>query len=193
YSRDTVFLGGGTFVVLDAGGRITHLREVTGLSNIADGDYYYTYNATNGTLAERIYDDGSAGPVERTRYIFTNDSLTRIEQDINGIANALIITLTYNNSSRLHGFAEYQYADFFPELIPYWSLLKLGRLPAWPLANSLYTVNIPPAPAFTLAIPFNGFTQTQPDGLLKSYSNTITVPGSGSTTYNYVLEYNCNP
>jgi hypothetical protein len=189
YTRDTIYLGGGSYIVRDASGRITRLSENGATSAGVNGDFYYTY-AAGGVLKERIFDDG-ASSAEKTVFTFSNDSLILFQQDLNGNPGAFVADITYQNSGSIKDFAQYQLVDFFPELSAYWPLIGIGRTPSFPIAKVNYSVSIPGLPFPPVDVPYAGYSLTSPDGFLQGYQNTFSIPGSPTAQFNYTLEYKC--
>ncbi|HSK14494.1 MAG TPA: hypothetical protein VK907_14835 [Phnomibacter sp.] len=189
YSGNRVDLGITGFLELDAARRIAHLRIDNALPVADTGDYFYGYDA-GGFLNDRLYDQG-VWDMEHTRFENDGRSLTAMSIGYGNDPPVITGTFSYLQTPALQRDVIIPYGDIFPELLPFYPLIKYGRLGNLPLERTDLQVNLPNQPMINVVY-HNSNYQLNTDGALSGFDNSITVPGLSPLRRRYLVTYTCN-
>ncbi len=188
YTRDTIYLSNGTYLVKDAAGRIKFLNEAEGLLTDV-GEFFYTYNQA-GQLTERTFDDG-VNEVERYKFSFQGEQLNKYNVDALGVTDLLLGELNYAGGPRISDYVLLQHFELLPELMPYAMLIKAGNLTPYPLTTNKLSINQPPQPPQSRTTTYSGYAQNG-DGYPTAYVAALpSTQGTGTVSLSFNFEYRC--
>ena len=187
YNADTVFLGTGSYLVVDASKRVKQLSEFNARPGVVNGEYFYDYNG-EGQLQERLYDDGGVTDAIRTTFNYNNGDLVQYSQDFKGYPLANTASLTYLNNPRILGFGQYSLLEIFPELLLYMPCLSIGRSVLSPLSQITSEVSIPgpPTPRYTTL--YSNFVMNA-QGYVTSFETSVQIGTTPVVKTHYEFTY----
>lgn len=196
YSREAAITVSGTHIgieglaniELDGSRRITHLETIGNYPRGVKGDYFFGYNST-GFLEERLFDDGDL-VLERTVYKNDGTGLQSFQKSYELGPVIASGVLTYDARGSQPANVLFPYGDVFPELIPFFPLIRLGKISSFPLESVTETIQRPASPPLTAEYLYNGYDES-PAGSLQSFQSRIEITGQPEVNKKFRFTYTC--
>lgn len=176
-------------IELDGSRRITHLETIGDYPGSQQGDYFFGYNNT-GFLEERLFDDGNL-VLERTVYDNDGTGFTHFHKKYESDPKTVQGEFTYGNAGTQPGNVLLPYGDVFPELVPFFPMVRLGKISPLPLERVSETLESPAGPPLTADYLYNGYGETDA-GSLASFESRMEKTGRPPLTRKFRLTYTCN-
>jgi hypothetical protein len=180
-----VDLGAFGYLELDGSRRITALNIGQPIPGVLEGDYFYGYNNA-GFLQDRLFDDGLSD-FKVTNFSNNGTAITGFETTFGGPDPVTLGTFSYFTSPVIGNDVLLPYADLLPELLPFFPLVKIGRLGNLPPEKLV--LNMPPPAGLNLQYQYSNFTQD--NNVLTGFDNVISQAGSPPLTRRYRIGYIC--
>jgi hypothetical protein len=178
-------LGAFGFLEMDGSRRITALNVEQEFPGALEGDYFYGYNNA-GFLQDRLYDDGLSD-FEVTTFSNNGTAITGFETTFGGPDPIALGTITYLSGPNIGNDVLLPYADLMPELLPFFPLIKIGRLGNLPPERLV--LNLPTLGGLSFQYQYSNFTQD--NDVLTGFDNAISVSGAPAVTRRYRFGYIC--
>lgn len=178
-------LGRFGFIEMDGSRRITELKVAEEFPGALEGEYFYGYN-NGGFLQDRLYDDGLSD-FEITTFQNDGSAITGFETTFGGPDPTAIGSFTYFTSPVIGNDVLLPYADLMPELLPFFPLIRIGRLGNLPPEKLVLT--LPTLGNLTFQYQYSNFTLS--DDVLTGFDNAISLPGMPPIIRKYRFGYLC--
>jgi hypothetical protein len=172
-------------IEIDGSRRITTLNVAEGFPGALEGGYFYGYNNA-GFLEDRLYDDG-VSDFEITTFQNNGNAITGFETTFGGPDPIALGSITYLTSPIIGNDVLLPYADLMPELLPFFPLIRIGRLGNLPPEK--LTLTLPTLGGLTFQYQYSNFTLN--DDVLTGFDNAISLPGFPALTRRYRFGYFC--